>query len=99
MTEDEKSEIEHIEYNHLNLPTRVAMAQGEIYYVYDASGVKLEKQVRDGKNPQYLLNTQGIISMKMMNYNSLIMRRGILYLILVEKNPIHFVMCINTKIT
>ena len=51
MTKDENKEIEQIKYNHLNLPTRVAMAQGEIYYVYDASGVKLEKQVRDGKKP------------------------------------------------
>ena len=53
MTKDENKEIEHIEYNHLNLPTRVTMAQGDIIYVYDASGVKLEKHVTDGENPQY----------------------------------------------
>ena len=59
MTKDENKEIEHIEYNHLNLPTRVTMAQGEIYYVYDASGVKLEKQVRDGENPTVLTKYAG----------------------------------------
>ncbi|WP_075343641.1 DUF6443 domain-containing protein [Tenacibaculum agarivorans] len=35
--------ITEIEYNHLNLPTKVTIAGKNIYYVYDASGVKLRK--------------------------------------------------------
>ncbi|MFY0604496.1 MAG: hypothetical protein JXQ93_11130, partial [Flavobacteriaceae bacterium] len=37
-----------ITYNHLNLPTRVDITSGKfIEYVYDATGVKLEKKVRE----------------------------------------------------
>ncbi len=34
-----------ITYNHLNLPTQVTMASGNIQYIYDATGIKLEKTV------------------------------------------------------
>ncbi|WP_421806108.1 DUF6443 domain-containing protein [Flagellimonas sp.] len=33
-----------IEYNHLNLPTKIMTSSGDISYVYDAVGTKLEKK-------------------------------------------------------
>ncbi|MFD0963243.1 DUF6443 domain-containing protein [Pseudofulvibacter geojedonensis] len=51
MTSDANKKITSIEYNHLNLPTKVTFSNndanitgaGEIEYVYDATGVKLKK--------------------------------------------------------
>jgi len=40
--------IAAITYNHLNLPTQVTMSSGNISYIYDATGVKLEKVVTEG---------------------------------------------------
>ncbi len=49
MTEDENKEISLIEYNHLNLPTRITWANNnKIEYLYDATGVKLQKKVTEG---------------------------------------------------
>ncbi|MEP5339990.1 MAG: RHS repeat-associated core domain-containing protein, partial [Algibacter sp.] len=40
-----------IQYNHLNLPTQVALASGTISYIYDATGVKLQKKVIETGKP------------------------------------------------
>jgi len=40
-----------ISYNHLNLPTQITFATGNIQYVYDATGVKLEKKVVENGKP------------------------------------------------
>ncbi|MGV6844999.1 MAG: RHS repeat domain-containing protein, partial [Lutibacter sp.] len=40
----------NILYNHLNLPSQVSFATGNITYIYDATGVKLEKVVTEGTN-------------------------------------------------
>ena len=45
MIKDNNKDILNIEYNHLNLPTFVQMASGNITYIYDAAGVKQLKQV------------------------------------------------------
>ena len=46
MTQDLNKGIEHITYNYLNLPTVISFDHGgEIKYTYDATGVKLRKQV------------------------------------------------------
>ncbi len=47
---DKEKEITEISYNHLNLPLRISKNndnEGYIEYVYDATGVKLEKTVTD----------------------------------------------------
>src|SRR5690606_22445587 len=42
-------EIQEIRYNHLNLPTKISFTNNrEISYFYDASGVKIKKEVNDG---------------------------------------------------
>jgi len=45
---DANKAIAAITYNHLNLPTQVTMSSGNISYIYDATGVKLEKVVTEG---------------------------------------------------
>ncbi|WP_299273766.1 DUF6443 domain-containing protein [uncultured Psychroserpens sp.] len=53
MIEDKNKDISLIVYNHLNLPTNIYVAgtqSGVIHYVYDATGVKLSKQVVDASN-------------------------------------------------
>lgn len=45
MTSDANKGISLISYNHLNLPTQVDFASGNIQYVYDATGTKLKKTV------------------------------------------------------
>ncbi|NER16785.1 DUF6443 domain-containing protein [Spongiivirga citrea] len=54
LTLDQNKGITGIEYNHLNLPTRViinnADHNGYINYIYDATGGKLEKLVAEGFN-------------------------------------------------
>ena len=47
MVFDANKGITSIEYNHLNLPTKVFLGQDRIEYVYDATGVKLMKSVVD----------------------------------------------------
>jgi len=65
MTKDLNKDIIDIVYNHLNLPTKIVVEGedegGGIVYVYDATGVKLEKVVYDnsadsGKATQYAGN-------------------------------------------
>ncbi len=43
MTKDRNKGIDHIKYNHLNLPTQIIINGKNIYYTYDATGVKLGK--------------------------------------------------------
>ncbi|WP_166923479.1 DUF6443 domain-containing protein [Flavobacterium poyangense] len=48
MKTDENKKIKNIDYNHLNLPTRISLSyngNGTITYVYDALGTKLQKTV------------------------------------------------------
>lgn len=45
LTADGNKEVLSVEYNHMNLPGRVVTTQGEIIYTYDASGIKLAKEV------------------------------------------------------
>lgn len=49
LIEDKDKGITAVEYNHLNLPTKITFATGgKIEYFYDATGVKLKKKVTDG---------------------------------------------------
>ncbi len=49
MISDANKGITNIKYNHLNLPTEIAFANGgKIEYLYDAAGVKLQKKVIEG---------------------------------------------------
>ena len=45
MLTDTGKGIHTITYNHLNLPTQVSLSQGNIEYLYDATGLKLKKTV------------------------------------------------------
>ena len=47
MTEDKNKHITKIEYNHLNLPTKITKGAESLSYKYDATGQKLEKQLFD----------------------------------------------------
>ncbi len=61
LTKDHNKEINNIEYNHLNLPTKVTFIEGnqwgnnEVEYIYDAMGTKLVKKV----NTYYGQNSRG----------------------------------------
>ena len=51
MITDNNKGILTIQYNHLNLPTKVFLNSGRyIDYIYDASGIKQEKKVTDNSN-------------------------------------------------
>ncbi len=60
MTVDKNKGITAITYNYLNLPTQVTIANtehnGNIQYVYDATGVKQRKIVSDGTTQDYAGN-------------------------------------------
>uniref|UniRef100_UPI00397FAD15 M91 family zinc metallopeptidase n=1 Tax=Spongiimicrobium sp. 3-5 TaxID=3332596 RepID=UPI00397FAD15 len=45
-----------IEYNHLNLPTRIDVNTDNIQYIYDATGVKMRKTVSTGNTTDYAGN-------------------------------------------
>ncbi|NER14552.1 hypothetical protein GWK08_13945 [Leptobacterium flavescens] len=45
---DRNKGIDSIAYNYLNLPEMIVKANDTIFYVYDASGMKLKKTVREG---------------------------------------------------
>lgn len=45
---DANKGITSIDYNHLNLPTRITLTNGEVEYVYDAAGTRLRKRVSKG---------------------------------------------------
>jgi RHS repeat-associated protein len=51
MTIDNNKGISSITYNHLNLPTKVTINEKNIDYIYDATGVKLEKRVNEYSEP------------------------------------------------
>lgn len=50
MTSDANKGITSITYNHLNLPVSISTNSGTISYIYDATGVKLEKSVSLGNS-------------------------------------------------
>ncbi len=54
MISDSNKHISSISYNHLNLPTQVVVSgggnNGNIQYIYDATGVKLKKIVSEGSS-------------------------------------------------
>jgi RHS repeat-associated protein len=50
MTADANKKIELIIYNHLNLPVEITFEKGEITYLYNAVGQKLQKVVRNEEN-------------------------------------------------
>jgi RHS repeat-associated protein len=52
MTQDLNKGITDIEYNHLNLPSKVYKGDEYIKYIYDAAGIKLAQEVYDGVNPE-----------------------------------------------
>ncbi|WP_299117523.1 RHS repeat-associated core domain-containing protein, partial [uncultured Winogradskyella sp.] len=56
METDENKGITRIDYNHLNLPTRVYLASGDIIYIYDATGVKLRKVINETTITDYAGN-------------------------------------------
>ncbi|KXX69419.1 DUF6443 domain-containing protein [Flammeovirga sp. SJP92] len=43
LIEDKNKKITSIEYNFLKLPTKITFDRGEIEYIYDASGIKLQQ--------------------------------------------------------
>ncbi|MEM6718513.1 MAG: DUF6443 domain-containing protein, partial [Bacteroidota bacterium] len=50
MVKDKNKGISNITYNYLNLPTQITFDNGStISYIYDATGVKLEKEVNDAQ--------------------------------------------------
>ncbi|WP_299334914.1 DUF6443 domain-containing protein [uncultured Psychroserpens sp.] len=56
MIVDRNKGIERIDYNHLNLPTRVILPQGDIRYIYDATGAKLKKIIKEEEHTEYAGN-------------------------------------------
>ena len=60
MVSDTNKGITAITYNHLNLPTQVTIYNstdnGNITYIYDATGVKLKKIVSTGATTEYAGN-------------------------------------------
>jgi RHS repeat-associated protein len=50
MTQDLNKNLTNITYNHLNLPKQHTFTSGNIMYVYDALGTKLEKKVTEGSS-------------------------------------------------
>ncbi len=56
MTSDQNKGITGITYNHLNLPTSIDIDGGNISYVYDAAGTKLEKETSTGTITEYAGN-------------------------------------------
>ncbi|HAP63116.1 MAG TPA: hypothetical protein DCR93_27655 [Cytophagales bacterium] len=53
LTNDRNKGIASVEYNHLLLPERIVMDNGdEVVYTYDAAGIRLRKTVTEGMNTQ-----------------------------------------------
>ena len=52
MTSDTNKGITAIAYNHLNLPTRVTINGENIFYIYDASGIK-QRKIANGTTTEY----------------------------------------------
>jgi len=54
MVSDDNKGITAISYNHLNLPREITFDTGnKILYIYDAAGVKLQKQVIEGSDTTF----------------------------------------------
>ncbi|WP_369012979.1 DUF6443 domain-containing protein [Flavobacterium anhuiense] len=52
MTKDNNKNITEIKYNHLNLPTQISFAStGNIVYIYNAAGQKMQKIVNETGKP------------------------------------------------
>jgi RHS repeat-associated protein len=47
MTVDKNKKITSIVYNHLNLPTKIVFPTGNIVYIYNAAGQKVQKEVTE----------------------------------------------------
>ena len=56
METDLNKGIARIDYNHLNLPTKVFLPNGDIEYIYDATGIKQQKIVSTGTTTDYAGN-------------------------------------------
>ena len=60
LTKDRNKHITSIVYNHLNLPTQITINgggnNGTISYIYDATGIKIAKQVSTGTSTEYCGN-------------------------------------------
>lgn len=50
LTSDKNKGIISISYNHLNLPEKIITNTGEIEYLYDAGGIKMQKRVTTPSN-------------------------------------------------
>ena len=84
MTRDDNKGITNIAYSHLNLPTQISFASGNIQYIYDASGGKLRKTVTESGNTtttdytggyvyengqlQFFTHTEGYVDVDNGNY-------------------------------
>lgn len=51
LSDANKGITSNITYNHLNLPTLIPFSNGNISYIYDATGVKLQKKVVENGKP------------------------------------------------
>jgi RHS repeat-associated protein len=60
LTADANKKIQNITYNHLNLPVHIVFETGEITYLYNATGQKLQKSVEgsDSITTDYLTGFQ-----------------------------------------
>ena len=59
MVRDDNKDITDIDYNHLNMPTKVTVTgpnSGTLDYVYDATGVKIRKINSNGTTTDYIGN-------------------------------------------
>ena len=56
MYQDDNKNITNITYNHLNLPTSIDIDSGNISYIYDATGVKLQKTISAPSNVMDYIN-------------------------------------------
>ncbi|MDP2722137.1 MAG: DUF6443 domain-containing protein [Bacteroidales bacterium] len=64
LTKDMNKQIDHIDYNHLNLPQHIAMGPGAfntIDYLYTAGGVKLQKSIAGSGDRSALTDYLGSI--------------------------------------
>ena len=60
LVKDLNKGIDHISYNYLNLPEVIIKGSDYIKYTYDASGVKLKKEVRQGSTTDITDYVNGI---------------------------------------
>jgi RHS repeat-associated protein len=60
MIKDSNKEIGTIEYNHLNLPKLIEFSDSKwIKYTYDAAGIKLQQEIKDGGSTSTLTDYAG----------------------------------------